>query len=415
MKHNCAFDELVDIHKVQPNPENNNRHSVEQIKRLAKIIDYQGQRSPIVVSKRTGFIVKGHCRLEAIRELGWDKVAVDFQDYENEAQEYADMTADNEIARWAELDMHSMYTKIEQFPDLDVDLLGLENFELPKVDVLDPEKEDDVPEVLHDPITRKGDVWLLGDHRVMCGDSTMIDDVEKLMKGEKADMVFTDPPYGDNHAAMELTPASERKGTHDIKKKSLKIKNDTNIEFLSEVSVNMNQFLKEGFAAFVFFKWNKWEKIKEYFGCFGEPKTVCVWDRDSQGASTFRINPVHEFCFYWGTLGDKKEVGNLRNVWRCRKELENKKLHPTVKPIEIIETPIRMCCEKGGLIIDYFLGSGSTLIACEKTNRKCYGMELDEHYCDVIITRYQQFTNKDAVLESTGETYKSIYERERNN
>ena len=192
----CSYDELVAIDELKPHPKNNNRHSIEQIHRLAKIILYQDMRSPIVVSKRSGFIVKGHCRLEALKEIEWEKAPVNYQDYESEAQEYADMTADNELARWAELDVHKLHIDLEGM-DIDLDMLGLENFSFLK-DEKKEDKEDDVPEVKHDPVTKRGDIWLLGDHRVMCGDSTMIDDVEKLMNGEKADMVFTDPPYGMN-------------------------------------------------------------------------------------------------------------------------------------------------------------------------------------------------------------------------
>lgn len=130
MKFNCAYTELVDIHKLVPNPKNNNHHPKEQIDRLAKIIDYQGQRSPIVVSNRSGFIVKGHGRLEAIRKLGWEKVAVDYQDYENEAQEYADMTADNQIAMWAEFDNNMLMSKIPELGDMDLDMLGMKDLKL---------------------------------------------------------------------------------------------------------------------------------------------------------------------------------------------------------------------------------------------------------------------------------------------
>ena len=131
---------------------------------------------------------------------------------------------------------------------------------------------------------------------------------------------------------------------------------------------------------------------------FGEPSSCCVWDRSEIADATFIFNPVHEFAFFWGSLAKKQNRSNLTNVWRCKKEYENKKLHPTVKPIEIIEAAIDAACVKNGLIVDMFLGSGSTLIACEKTNRKCFGMELDPHYCDVIIARWEKYTGKTAKL-----------------
>ena len=137
MKIDCAYDELVDIHKLVPNPKNPNKHTKEQTERLAKIIDFQGQRQPIVVSNRSGFIVKGHGRLEAIKLLGWDKCAVDYQDYKDEAQEYADMVADNEIAKWAEQD-HQMI--LDEIPNLDIDTDMLGMLEVPDINVL-PEEE----------------------------------------------------------------------------------------------------------------------------------------------------------------------------------------------------------------------------------------------------------------------------------
>ena len=140
MKFNCAYSNLVDIHKVIENPKNPNKHSALQIERLAKIIDYQGQRSPIVVSVRSGFITKGHGRLMAIRKLGWDKVAVDYQDYESEAQEYADIVADNAIAEWAELDMALVTEEIKLLEDFDIELLGVEICEAEKLE----EKEIDI-------------------------------------------------------------------------------------------------------------------------------------------------------------------------------------------------------------------------------------------------------------------------------
>lgn len=146
MKIDCAYDEMVSIESLKPHPKNNNRHSDEQINRLAKIIKYQGMRSPIVVSRRSNCITKGHARWQALKELAWPKVPVDYQDYESDEQEYADITADNEIARWAKLDMDLVYTELKAMPDFDVDLLGIEEFklepmDLPEIDLPEEESE----------------------------------------------------------------------------------------------------------------------------------------------------------------------------------------------------------------------------------------------------------------------------------
>lgn len=145
MKFNCAYDELIEVHKLIPNPKNPNKHSKEQIERLSKIIDYQGQRSPIVVSNQTGFITKGHGRLEAMMLLNWEKVAVDFQDYENEAQEYADIVADNAIAEWSELNLSQINIDIVDFgPELDIENLGLKKF---TIDVAEKDEETEETEI----------------------------------------------------------------------------------------------------------------------------------------------------------------------------------------------------------------------------------------------------------------------------
>lgn len=191
----CTFDKLVEIEALRPHPKNRNKHPKDQIERLAQILRYQGFRYPVKVSNLSGFVTSGHGRIEAARENGWTHVPVNFQDYKDEAQEYADLQADNAIASWAELDLSGINGDIGDFgPDFDIDLLGIKNF---SIEVADPghDEADDVPGPPVEPVTKRGDLYLLGKHRLLCGDSTSIDDVVKLMGGELADMVWTDPPY----------------------------------------------------------------------------------------------------------------------------------------------------------------------------------------------------------------------------
>lgn len=211
----CLYDKLVSTSELAPHPKNRNKHPDEQIERLAKVLKYQGWRYPVKVSKLSGFITSGHGRLLAARLNGWKEVPVNFQDYEDEAQEYADVQADNAIASWAELDLAGINSDIGDLgPDFDIDLLGIEDFTLEIAEKLEPQcDEDDIPEQV-EAKTKRGDIYKLGRHRLMCGDSTSIDDVERLMAGDKADMVFTDPPYG---VAYE--------GGHNKKKRS-RIEND---------------------------------------------------------------------------------------------------------------------------------------------------------------------------------------------
>lgn len=403
----CQYSELVDIHKLVPNPKNPNKHHEDQIERLAKIIDYQGMRSPIVVSKRSGFITKGHGRLEALKKIGWDKVPVDYQDYDNEAQEYADMVADNAIAEWAAQDLSMINAEmLELGPDFDVDLMGIKDFAIEPIEKYDEEKEDDVPEMPVIPVTTKGDVWLLGNHRVMCGDSTMIDDVEKLMNGEKADLWVTDPPYGVSY---------QSNGAED---KHRKIANDSMPldemkDFWQSVASNAITVCSDE-SPYYWFACQGGDQMMMMMMSLGDAgwrvRHELIWVKDSMVKGRCDYHYKHEPIFYgWKKKGkhnwysDRKQTSVLE-FSRPKKS----DLHPTMKPVELIEYLISNSSNRGQCVLETHCGSGSTLIACEKTGRKCYGMELDEKYCDVIIKRWQDFTGKEAILESNGKKYNEL-------
>lgn len=384
---------MVDVEAIVPNPKNANRHSIEQIQRLEKLIKYQGFRNPLIVSNRTGFLVVGHGRLEAAKNLGMSEVPVIYQDFESEAQEYAYLISDNEIARWAELDKQALYEDIKDIELDDVDLLGIEDFSLPEIEELDPQTdEDEVPEV-ENPITRRGDIWLLGNHRLMCGDSTMIDDVEKLMAGEKADMVFTDPPYN--------VAFNGRSGKHEV------IKNDK----LSDS--DFRSFI-EGFVQCLkvvdpkdYYIWCNWK----FYGILQELvnyKSCIVWAKNVFGMGN-NYRHQHEFCLFNGNID--KHIKNETDLWNIKKDTNY--VHPTQKPVEL---SVRAFSNhvKSINILDFFGGSGSTLIGAEQCNRKAFLMELDEKYCDVIINRWQNYTGKTATLESTKQTYEELKQERKN-
>lgn len=385
MKIDCAYDELVDVHKLVPNPKNNNKHPKNQIERLAKIIDFQGQRQPIVVSNRSGFIVKGHGRLEAIKLLGWEKCAVDYQDYESEAQEYADMVADNQIATWAEFDTQMVLDELPEL-DIDTDMLGM--LEIPQIEAEENEVvEDEVPEQV-ETRCKRGDVWKLGDHRLMCGDSTVITDVEKLMNGQKADMVFTDPPY---NVAYE-----------GGSKKREKIKNDeinNFYDFLLDCYSCCSSIMKDGASIYVCHsELERMNFTKAFFDAGFKLSSVIIWAKNN---STFSMNKdykqKHEPIIYgWKGVGHKWRGGNCEDtLWEIKRPSKSD-LHPTMKPIELCARGISNSSEANDIVYEPFGGSGSTLIACEQLNRKCFMMELDEHYCDVIIQRWENLTGKTA-------------------
>jgi DNA modification methylase len=399
----CSYDEVVAPHKLIPNPKNPNKHPPEQIDRLAKLIDFQGQRHPVIVSKRSGFVVVGHGRLEAIKKLNWEGVAVNFQDFESEAQEFAFVTSDNAIAEWAELDLSLINQEmLDLGPDFDLELLGLKDFVVEPIEKFEPQSdEDDVPEVVH-PITRKGDLWLLGKHRLLCGDSTMIDDVEKLMNGEKADMVFTDPPYG-----VSYTGGLGDSGNGIESNKREMIKND-DIDLYYEAVTTANHFSNG--PVFMFYAdtvpFQLYAAVKDVGA---KIVAMIIWKKKGgYGALGASYKPNHEPCLIWLPKGKKLSfIGETteNRVWEMDKDGLNK-LHPTQKPVAIPKRAIGN--HEAKIVLDIFGGSGSTMIACEELGRQARLMELDEKYCDVIIKRWEQYTGKKATLESTGQTYDEL-------
>lgn len=369
----CTQDgfKLVPIEKIVQNPKNNNRHSVEQIQALEKLIKAHGFRTPLTISNRSGFLVAGHGRLEAAMALRMTELPCIYQDFANEAEEYQHMTADNEIARWAELDYQNVYDTLKEIPEIDTELLGIENFIIPEV--VEPQcDEDEVPEVPEEPKTKRGDIYKLGNHRLMCGDSTSIDDVEKLMNGEKADMVFTDPPYG-----IGFKYNSHKDTTGDEYKDFCR---DWfhNLKLMSDFIV-----ISTGWAYNLFWYQN-------------EPKDTFYWlcknKRTGGSISHFRkVEPI----FIWGKPENKYDFDFFEQTTQIEEDLKGK--HTCPKPVSLIESII-YGCKNGGLILDVFGGSGTTMIASEKSKRRSNLMELDPHYCDVIVARWEKFTGKKAEL-----------------
>jgi DNA modification methylase len=243
--------------------------------------------------------------------------------------------------------------------------------------------EDAVPDVPEQPVTVEGDVWVLGRHRLMCGDSTSIDAVDKLMDGRKADMVFTDPPYGFNYTKKSDGSFIANDGSEF---------EQIIADALSLAQVNIAYVCGDVKTAKAFLRATS---------CLGEPKNCIVWVKPIQHRM-HRYEPCHELIWFWGDNGSPFYGAN---VFEAKREIQ--KFHPTVKPVELVEYCLGSHKDKK-LVLDLFGGSGSTLIACEKTARDCRMMELDSKYCDVIIKRWQDFTGQRATLESTGQTFAEL-------
>ena len=405
--------EQVKLDALIPYARNSRTHSDAQVAQIAASIKEFGFTNPVLIDE-TGSIIAGHGRVMAARKLAITDVPSIRLTHLTDAQKKAYVIADNKLALNAGWDDEMLAVELTDLKDMgfDLDLTGFNTDEIEAL--LAPTgtegltDEDAVPEVPEAPVTVLGDVWLLGKHRVMCGDSTSIDAVEKLMDGQKAQTFFIDPPYGDNVGGLRTKTAKEREPGKGLVKRVSFIANDKEIDWLEEVFNLVPEFLEKENTKLVFFKWDRFEQIKSMAVVFGEPSALCVWDRVRKASSFFRFQPQHELCFHWGNQADKKEIADLSNVWRVPKELEMKVVHPTVKPMAIIEPALRVTTKLGKIVLDLFGGSGTTLIAAEGSGRIAYLMELDPKYCDVIVQRWQEFTGQTATLESNGKPFISL-------
>lgn len=402
MKVRCAHDRLVEIEALRPHPKNRNKHPNAQIERLAQILRYQGFRYPVKVSNLSGFVTSGHGRIEAARLNGWTHVPVNYQDYADEAQEYADLQADNAIASWAELDLSGINADIGDLgPDFDIDLLGIKNF---KIDVAekDPEDDDKAPGMPVQAITKRGDIWQLGRHRLMCGDSTGIDDVEKLMAGEKAALWVTDPPYGVSYADKNEFLNSLGKPNSVTKR----IENDHRpIEEMKEfwqLAASNALMACSDAAPYYWFACQGGDQMMMMMSISDAGWKVrheLIWVKNNHVMGRCDYQYKHEPILYgWKKDGTHKFYGGFQTSVMEFPKPQSSKLHPTMKPVELIERLIENSSQNGETIFDSFGGSGTTIIACEKTRRRCFMMELDPVYCDVIVKRWENYTGQKAEL-----------------
>ena len=382
-----------------PYVNNSRTHSDEQVTQVASSIKEFGFTNPILIDEDNG-VIAGHGRLLASKKLKLDEVPCIVLSGLSEAQRKAYVIADNQLALNSGWDLDKLQLEVEQLTELDFDinLLGFDDDFLDGLLEEEPADgltdEDSVPEPPETPKTKLGDVWLLGNHRLMCGDSTSIDDVDKLMAGEMADMVHTDPPYGVSYQS-NMRVKSEK---FEV------LKNDD--EFLDIAPVI--ESCSKGWV----FVWTSWKVITkwiEMFDSFGYPTNQVIWFKGGGGIGDLKktFSSDYETALVWhrGSELTGKRIGS---VWKVDKDSASGYMHPTQKPVALAKEAIDKTTKNKDRILDLFGGSGSTLIACEQTNRISYNMELDEKYCDVIINRWQEFTGKDAVLESTGETYSRI-------
>ena len=394
-----------------PYVNNSRTHDNNQVKQIASSIKEFGFTNPLLIDEDGG-IIAGHGRLLAADLLGIDEVPTITLVGLTEAQRKAYVIADNQLALNAGWDLDTLKVELDRLTELDfdVDLLGFDDdflssfLDEPSEGLTD---EDAVPDAPENPVTVEGDVWILGNHRLMCGDSTSIDAVDRLMDGQKADMVFTDPPYGMSYGGGRAGKIGSTDGT--VKKHGVILgdtfKGNDLIGMIRDAVGSAVTVSKSGSSKYICFPWRTYSEFEEALAQIDLTPTACiVWDKKSIGLGNANYRPQHEFIFYakgenWH--GDKAQS----DVWYMSRGATGQYVHPTQKPVELIEKAINNSSKGQDVVIDVFGGSGSTLIACEKTNRYCRMMELDPKYCDVIVKRWEEFTGKEAVLESSGKTY----------
>ncbi len=402
----CAHDAIVDVAKLVPNPKNPNQHPDSQIQLLGRIIRQTGWRQPITVSKRSGFIVKGHGRLSAALLEGMKEAPVDYQNYTTEAEEYADLVADNRIAELAETDnrlLADIFAEIDT-GEIPMELTGYTEDEVESLVTAlsealhnDLHEPDDIPEPPepNQTVTQKGDLWILGRHRVVCGSSTNAADMGLLLDGAHPEILLTDPPYcsgGFQESGRSSGSIGTKRYDKDGKEIAVTIANDTLStrgyqSLMREVLQNF-----DGLVAYIFTDWRMWVYLFDIVETAGlGVKNMLVWNKKSPGMG-MGWRTQHELVMFAHRTKPKwdnhKGYGNVLEATRSGNEL-----HPTQKPVEILEKLLDNTDWAKG-VLDTFGGSGTTLIAAESVGQASFIMEMEPRFVDVIVRRYIKTTGK---------------------
>jgi DNA modification methylase len=398
------------VSELIPYINNSRTHSEEQITQLISSIKEFGFTNPILLAPDNS-IIAGHGRLQAVKRLGHEEVPCIIVQGLTKTQIKALIIADNQLALNAGWNLEKLSVEIEGLKDEDfnIDILGF-NDDFIK-DLLNKQNqgltdEDAVPEVKENPKSKLGDIFVLGNHRLMCGDATIQTDVEKLMNKSLADLLHTDPPYNVNYSNADRPKASK---TDLGKIKNDVMSNDDFYVFLNQSFVTAFTVLKEDSSAYV---WHSSAEQINFTKAFVDAgfkfSQQIIWKKPMLlGRGKYQW--AHEPCLF-GSKGSPyfTDDRTKTTVWDFGGYDKSKNVHPTQKPIFIPEEAIKNSSKQGSNVLDLFGGSGSTLIACEKLGRNGFILELDPKYCDVIIQRWQQFTGKEAIHEQTGKTYNSI-------
>ena len=428
-----AGTEMVGVSALQPYARNARTHSRRQIKKIAASIERFGFVNPVLIDENNQ-IIAGHGRVAAAKLLEWQEVPTLRVEHLDEAEKRAYILADNRLAEEAGWDREMLAIELQGLIDLDFSI-ELTGFDMAEVDLLldgeaeakapDRNIEDDVPPVPAPgaAITRPGDLWQLGQHRLFCGDATAAASYARLLGGAKAALIFTDPPY---NVPIEGHVSGLGKARHrEFAMASGEMTSDEFRGFLESVFGHMAAHSADGSIHFICMDWRHLgETLAAGTSIYAELKNLCVWVKSNGGMGTF-YRSRHElvFAFKNGTAAhinnfELGQTGRYRtNVWAYaggnsfgRDRDVALAMHPTVKPVALVADAIRDCSKRKQIVLDPFAGSGTTLIAAEKTGRRAYLLELDPLYCDTIIRRWQAFTGKRALHADTGRCFEEVEE-----
>jgi DNA modification methylase len=422
------------IDTLNRDPANPRVHSKRQIQQLKNNIEKFGFIVPVLVDAELK-VIAGHGRLLACDEQGITEIPTLCLDHLTPAQARAFAIADNRLAEVASWDDRLLAEQLKELSLLDLDFsLELTGFEMGEIDLRiasledEPDPADDPADAVPEPpagtpLSRRGDLWLLGEHRVLCGDALDAGDFATLMAEELAAMVFTDPPYNvpiDGHAsglgAIRHRPFPMASGEMD---------KAAFTAFLSQACRNLAAFSGDGSIHYLFMDWRHLEELLAAgYTAYCELANLCIWVKSNGGmGSLYRSQHELVFVFKSGRNGHRNNIQlgrfgrNRTNVWhypginsfaRCGEEGNLLALHPTVKPVAMVADAILDCSARGDIVLDAFLGSGTTIIAAERTGRRCYGMELDPVYVDTIIRRWQAQTGRTARHAASNRTFDDL-------
>jgi DNA modification methylase len=424
---------ITPVRELRPHPNNARTHSRKQVKQIAKSIEKFGFCNPVLVDDAKQ-IIAGHGRVEAAKLLGLEVVPTCLISHLSEAEKRAYILADNKLAENAGWDRELLAIELQGLIELDVDI-ELTGFETAEIDLVLEEareasgasvgSEDETPEPSPGPaVTQTGDLWLLGDHRLLCGDARDKTAYERLLEGAKAEFVFTDPPY--NVAIDGNVCGLGRIHHREFKMASGEMSEVDFTAFLQAVFAQLAENTVDGSIHQIF---TDWRHLSEMLNAgrvvYSELKNVCVWNKTNAGMGSF-YRSKHELVFVWKS-GTAAHINNFElgqhgrhrtNVWDYpgissgrAGRLEELAMHPTVKPVAMVADAIKDCSRRNSVVLDPFCGSGTILIAAERTGRKARALEIDPHYVDVAVRRWQAYAGKAALLAETRETFEAVEER----